>query len=261
MTAGFKVLLKNVKYRPSAFSTKYILNDITFNIDPGEIVAIVGSNAAGKSSLLKAIAGELKNIEGDVTIAGQPIKIPVNRVIDQVGIVHQFDDADLVDDLSVAQNICIRKLLGGGYDDKNIFPLNSKWKRKIAAQLGELGVIDPPYIEEPIKNLAGGIKQMLNVAIAIHFEHQKNPCRLLLLDEHTSRLDPINAKKVMEFTIEQTIKNSITTLMVTHKHIDAINYVERVLVMREGKIIKDINKKQNKITLEQLTKYVEGVEN
>jgi putative ABC transport system ATP-binding protein len=94
-------------------------------------------------------------------------------------------------------------------------------------------------LDELVGNLSGGQRQMLNLVIATHLEHEQNPCRLILLDEHTSGLDHANASKVMEFTKTQIEITGTTAIMVTHNYSDAKKYSDRVVVMRDGKITKE----------------------
>lgn len=257
--SGFGVKLTNVSFSPSRYSFKPVLNNISLEIKPGEFVGVIGSNAAGKSALLKAIAGELSDqsgLSGEVKIGGEPIDKPVNQIIDGVGIVHQFDDSDLIEHLSIAQNIVIRKLLGGGHKPL-LFAITKKWRRKIAQELGSNAPFLNEYLDILVQNLAGGKRQMLSVVIAIHLEHRDNPCRLLLLDEHISRLDHINAENVMKYTASEIRRIRTTTLMVTHRYIDAKNYTDRILVILDGTIYKDI-KNPKEVTIEQLNQWVEG---
>jgi len=253
--SGFRVKLTNVSFSPSRYSYKQVLKNISLEIEPGEFVAVIGSNAAGKSALLKAIAGELRNLSGEVRIAEQIIDRPVNQVIDGVGIVHQFDDSDLIEHLSVAQNIAIRQILGGGHKSK-IFSITQSWRREVAQDLGSKAEMGAEDLDALVRNLAGGKRQMLSVAIAIHLEHHRNPCRLLLLDEHTSRLDHRNAEKVMEYTAEEIRRIQTTALMITHRYIDAKKYANRILVILDGAIYKDI-KNPKDVSIEEINKYVE----
>lgn len=251
---GYRVELRNVTFAPDRHDGKPVLDNLSLNISPGEFVAIVGENGAGKSSLLAAIAGELSGIEGHVSIASQTIDKPVNQVVDGVGIVHQFDEYDLIPHLSVAENIAIRQLLGGGHPNR-ILAANSEWRRKTAAVLGSMADLGSENLDVLIRNLAGGKKQMLSVAIAMHLEHQQNPCRLILLDEHTSRLDHRNAKNVMRFTAEAIKDSSCTAVMVTHRYADAISYAHRIVVVKDGKILEYSNGKN--ISVEKLAAFIE----
>ena len=254
--SGFCVKLTKVCFSPSERTFKPVLDDISLEIEPGEFVAVIGSNAAGKSALLKAIAGELPRLSGEVRVGGRIIKQPINQVIDGVGIVHQFDDSDLIEHLSIAQNIAIRQLLGGGHKLR-LFAITERWRRAIAQELGSIAPFLNEDLDMLVRNLAGGKRQMLSVVIAIYLEHKRNPCRLLLLDEHTSRLDHSNAEKVMEYTVQNIKHIRTTALMVTHRYIDAINHANRILVVRDGKIYKNIVNPRG-VTIGQLRDLVEG---
>jgi len=256
--AGYRVELRNVTFRASRFAPRFVLREVSLTVEPGQFVAVVGLNGAGKSSLLRAIAGELEHVEGVVTVGGQRISRPINRIIDGVGVVHQHDDVDLIGHVSVAQNIAIRQLLGGGHPARLI--ANSEaWRRGVASVLGseaQLGAFD---LDEQVRTLAGGKRQMLSVAIAIHLEHRQNPCRLLLLDEHTSRLDHRNANRVMEYTVCQIQRTGATALMVTHRYSDALCHATRVVVLRDGNIAAD-QPVANFASVADLARLVEGDE-
>lgn len=239
---SFRVIFNEVLYRPSRFKKK-VLNNVSFTIEPSEIVAILGPNAAGKSSILKAIAGEIPISSGEIVVGSTHINKPINRLIDGVGIVHQFDDADLIEDLSIAQNIAIRQIIAHSHKPK-LFSVPSYWYTDLNSMIGRFS-IQLPDSSEIIKYLAGGEKQLLNVCIAIHLEHIKNPCGLLLLDEHTSRLSPKNAKKVMDFTMTEVKKYKITTIMVTHQYTDALTYADRILIIKNGKLTAELNKNES----------------
>lgn len=253
---GFTVKLNNVSFQPSRFRERRVLKDVSRSITSGEFVAIVGSNGAGKSTLISAIAGELPLHEGEVHIAQTLINKPVNRLIDGVGIVHQFDDLDLILHLTVAQNIAIRQWLGS---KSRPAVGRDSWRRYIRNQLGSKAPSFRADLDDIVGNLAGGDRQMLSVVIAVHLEHQENPCRLLLLDEHTSRLDHNNAKIVMKYTVGEIRRCSLTAIMVTHRYTDALQYADRILVMRDGAIKTDFGKEQvSNLNVEELMKHVDG---
>ncbi|MAT59741.1 MAG: hypothetical protein CMF23_17345 [Ignavibacteriae bacterium] len=255
-SGGYRVELINVYYKATKFAKDYILKDISLDIEPGEFVSIIGSNAAGKSSILKAISGEINTSSGSVKIGGRIITEPVNRLLDGVGIVHQYENVDLIDHLSIAQNIAIRQLLGGGHKEK-VLSLSKKYMRELSSEIGRMDVLKPPDIENDVKILSGGRKQMLNVAIAIHFEHKKSPCGLLLLDEHTSRLDPQNAESVMNFTVSEVKKNNITTVMVTHRYTDAVNHSDRIIIIKDGIIARILKAGDSDFNVEKITEIIE----
>lgn len=230
---AYDVLFEKVSYRPSTLMAEPVLNGINIKILAGQFVAVVGANGAGKSSFLASVAGEVGQIEGNVRIGGTRITRPVNRVIDGVGVVHQDDKTDLIPHLSIAQNINIRQLLGTG-KGTSVFTLEGAWHRKIAATLATYApTLDP---EKIVGFLSGGERQILSILIAMRLEHEHNPCRLILLDEHTAKLDHTNADWVMSFTVNQIIQTKCTAIMVTHRYADAIKHADRILVFGKGQI-------------------------
>jgi putative ABC transport system ATP-binding protein len=234
---GFEVEIDGLSFRPFRDPGKDVLQNVSLSVRPGEFVAIVGPNGAGKSSILRAIAGEIQPTSGVARVAGQIINRPINQIIDGVGVVHQVEDTDLIDHLTIAHNISIRQLLGGGHT-KRFWAMSSAWKREIAMILGSHSVARFD-LNRMVGTLSGGEKQVLGIAIATYLEHRRNPCRLLLLDEHTSRLDPRNADIVMKYTREQVHATQATTLMVTHRYKDALEGTNRILIVRNGKITHD----------------------
>lgn len=254
--SGFSVVIRDLSYYPSVLSRKPVLDGVNLHINGGEFVAIVGLNGAGKSSLLRAISGEIAPTKGEVTVGGQRVSQPINRIIDRVGVVHQFDSPDLIDHLTVGQNIAIRQLLGGGHPNY-VFATGGRWSREIATRLASEAKLQDYDLNELVLNLNGGRRQVLSVAIAIHFEHCENPCQLLLLDEHTSRLDHQNATSVMQYTADQAKAANATVVMVTHRYSDAMRFATRLLIMRDGRICVDMQSKDVD-SVEDLVTKIEG---
>lgn len=232
---GYRVLLDQISFAPSPRSDRAVLDSVSLSIEPGVVVAVVGLNGAGKSSVLRAIAGELPHdlLKGNATVGGQPVDKPVGRIIDGVGVVHQREEVDVIDHLTVAQNIGIRQLLSGN-SPIGFFTNTQRWRKMVAGILAEEANLPDFPLDTLVGNLCGGEKQMLSVALAIHLEHHNRPCRLLLLDEHTARLDHMRAERVMDYTIEQAKEAEATVIMVTHRYEEALRFAERIFVLRDG---------------------------
>jgi putative ABC transport system ATP-binding protein len=236
---GFLVRLSGVTFTPWRYGGRKVLDDVSLQIQPGQFVAVVGPNASGKSTLLRSMAGELcgeGRLEGTVEVANEKIDRPINELVDGVGIVHQFDDSDLIPELSVAENLAIRQILGGGHPG-GILAMAAKWRRETAAQLGAHAELIGISLGRIVQGLSGGERQMLSVWIAANFEHHQNPCRLLLLDEHTARLDSSNARKVMDYTDRVVREANATAVMVTHRLSEAVKRVDRLIMIGSGKIL------------------------
>lgn len=256
---GLSVSIRNLDYQPNGASSS-ILKIGELVIGKGEFVAVVGLNGAGKSTLLRIVSGDLapkdrKVLKGEIKVGGQDVVGPINTIIDRVGVVHQNDQADLIRSLSIAQNVAIRQLLGGGHSPV-FFATPPSWRRDIATRLGTTIPKFRHDISAEVATMSGGERQMLNVAIAVHLEHEKNPCGLLLLDEHTSSLDHVKANQVMQYTDQQIKETKTTAIMVTHRYDHAIRFADRILVVRNGEITDDIRKE---ISREELSRLVEGI--
>ena len=252
---GFEVVCREVVFSPPGQPELKILNGADLHVKQGEFLAIVGANGTGKSTLLSAIAGEIELTSGSIAVSGQNIVEPIHCHIDGVGIVHQHDDDDLLHAFSIAMNVAFRQANNGCHPNK-FWACGKKYRSSLAKKLAERATTLNTDVNKLVGHLSGGGRQMLNLVIAIHLEHEQNPCRLILLDEHTSKLDHENSSKVMEFTNTQIKQAETTAIMVTHRYTDAIKYCDRIVVMGRGKV-KNEFKDPRSVTIEQLEHAVE----
>jgi putative ABC transport system ATP-binding protein len=200
-------------------STTATLKGINLTVNKGEFVIIIGGNGSGKSTLLKIISGEYAIDSGKMERSAL------------VATVTQDTNKGTIGELTVLENIVI-SLAHAKAAKFNFY----KRKRAIVLLLLQtLGLDLEHYIDAPLKSLSGGQRQMIAMLMAICTQPQ-----LLLLDEHTSALDPKTQKILMEYTATYIQKNSVTTMMITHKLEDAINYGNRLIMLNEGRIILDV---------------------
>ena len=253
-SSGFQVTLEKASFVIPGLTPRTLIDNISLKVLAGSFVAIVGENGAGKSTLLSLISGEKIATQGSVCVAGELVNKPINRIIDGVGVVHQADERDLIGHLSIAQNIYIRERLGSGAS-KRLVGVTQAWRRSTSAKLGALTKVKFP-LDLLVSQLSGGERQILSILIATQFEHERNPCRLLLLDEHTSKLDHKKADEVMLFTKSQIEATGCTAIMVTHRYADAITYADRIVALGESKIIFDQPARKN-MTVDELKAVVE----
>ena len=119
----------------------------------------------------------------------------------------------------------------------------------------EIGMED--YINKPLSSLSGGQRQMIATIMAVN----SNP-KILLLDEHTSALDPKIQQTLMRYTEKSISESNLTTLMITHKLEDAIRYGNRLIMMRGGEIALDVSRSgKSDLTVEELLKMFQSQEN
>ena len=227
--------LKNVR-------CKFIFNDgLNLKINRGEFVVIIGDNGAGKSSLINLISGNLFCLSGQILIDGMDFSNKKNFERSKY-ISHVFQDfrAGTNGLMSVRENLSL------ALNKNNI----SLFKRAIKKENDDLfkNMIDLD-LNKKVDELSGGQRQKLSLIMAII-----NKPKILLLDEHTAALDPVAAKEIMEFTSKIIKENDLTALMVTHNLKMSVEYGDRLIFMRDGKIKFDIKGDRN---LEDIVKMFE----
>lgn len=203
---------------------KPILDGLNCTIHKGEFVVILGANGSGKSSFLKLISGEYPSSKGTIT----------NKST-QLAHLSQDTADTLFHDLTVLENCCLssQKIKSTPFkistaEDQSYYQTYLKQCHK------EL----PSKMNTITGKLSGGERQSLALGLILN----QNP-DLLLLDEHTSALDPKTAAVVMELTHQVVTDRRLTTIMVTHNLKQAIDYGSRLIALKDGKIIIDCLKK------------------
>lgn len=230
---------------------KRILHTINLCINPGEFIAIVGSNGAGKSTLLQAISGSLPIENGHITINNQEIstwsQTQRARLIAQV---QQDPRIATIESMTIEENLCLAYKRG---QQRSIFPYHSQerityFKEKLS--LLHMGL--ECRLEELTSNLSGGQRQALSLIMALVAQSE-----LLLLDEITAALDPKIAQLVMELTAKIVAQEKKTTIMITHNMEHAIQYSDRIVVLKDGKIVKEYTgEEKHKLTITALTQIM-----
>lgn len=237
---GYDVSVEKLSFNPPKGNRRGILRDISFRVRNGEFVSFIGRNGHGKTSVFRAISGELKHTEGLVTVGNCIIDRPIHFLCDGVGIVHQYVQDDLIPEVSILKNIQIRQ---SNCNDESIRKETSDiyWKPKLNARLAEFLSSEDftPTNDSLVDHLSGGQRQLLNVLISLEFEHASTiGCKLLLLDEHLTSLDKVIQKKVMELIEKLANKNKErpTIMMITHDFEYALKYSDSIIVIFEGAV-------------------------
>ena len=215
---------------------KIILNDVSIDIYEHDFITILGGNGAGKSTLFNSIAGTLPLTSGSIRIMGEDVThfSPEKRA-KYLSRVFQDPKMGTAPRMTVAENLLIAKFRG---EKRGLFPRRlSAYKEEFQATIEKVGNGLEKHLDTPIEFLSGGQRQALSLLMAT----LKRP-ELLLLDEHTAALDPKTSVSLMELTDDFVSKDHLTALMITHHMEDALKYGNRLIVMKEGRIIQDLNK-------------------
>ena len=200
-----------------------VLENVSFSVEQGQFVAIVGANSAGKTSILKTISGLVSPFEGSIEFMSQPIQALAPYAIAARGIAHVPEGRRIFDKLTVRENM----LVGAHTRDK---------ADEVDKTLQEMFGLFPILKERQDKKgetLSGGERQQLAIARGLLAKP-----KLLMLDEPSLGLSPILSRKVIH-TCEAIRSTGTTVLMVEQKVTEVLKLVDRGYVLQRGSIIMD----------------------
>lgn len=213
------------------FGKKQILENVSFQIQEGDILGFIGPNGAGKTTTIKLILGLQSITGGKVSINGYDIEGQFTKAIEKVGAI--VENPDLYMYLSGYENLKLIANLYQGIDAKRIDEVVGLVKLE-------------NRIKDKVSKYSLGMRQRLGIAQAIL--HRPN---LLILDEPTNGLDPEGIKEMRELLVELAQKEKMAILISSHNLAELDNLCNKVCIIKNGKIIEtsdisDIKKEANK---------------
>jgi ABC-type sugar transport system ATPase subunit len=237
------IAIENVTKR---FPGVVALNDVTFDVRPGELHAIVGENGAGKSTLMKILAGVIPDFEGRLLLRGEPVRFRDTRDAEAagIGIIHQ--ELNLVEGLSAAANVFLgreKRTALGLLDDRAM-------EQAAGELLRELECTVSP--RQPVRELRVGDQQLVEIAKALSLETD-----ILIMDEPTSALTETEVARLNR-VIARLRQRGVTILYITHKMDEVFRLADRVTVLRDGRWIRTLNRTET--TPRQVTHLMVGRE-
>jgi putative ABC transport system ATP-binding protein len=206
-----------------------VLSEINYSINQGDFIIVLGSNGSGKSSLLKLLHRIHEPDSGQILFENSPLKkIPAKKFSHKIKMLTQNTHESLFVSLTVMENYLIVKQ---SYKS-SLFAMNVRDERKFfSAYIEKFNEKLAAKLDQIVEQLSGGEKQALALALTV-----LNPPEILLLDEHTSALDPLSANKLMQITRDTIIAAKITCLLTTHDLSIAQEYGNRILALKHGEI-------------------------
>ncbi|PWJ81002.1 putative ABC transport system ATP-binding protein [Pseudaminobacter salicylatoxidans] len=216
-------------YRGQA-DEKIALDRLNLKLATGEFGVVIGSNGAGKSSMLNAISGSLSLDSGQILVNGQDVSnMPVHKRAVRLARVFQDPMKGTAASMTVAENMLLAELRSSKRTlRRGLTPARIADYRERLAILG-LGL--ESRMDTRVELLSGGQRQSLSLIMAVGGSPD-----LLLLDEHTAALDPRTADIVMAATVRAVEALKLTTLMVTHNMQHAVDFGHRVIMLDAGKV-------------------------
>lgn len=224
--------LLEVERLSKSFGSVKANDEISLQVAPGEIVALLGENGAGKSTLVKAVFGLVNPDSGIIRINGKVMEAgdTAKAIASGIGMVHQH--FQLVPVMSVTENLIL------GDEPRKFGVIQMKLARKEAQFLSEhYGLaIDP---DAKIEDLPVGMAQRVEILKALRRE-----VKLLILDEPTAVLTPQETDELLE-VLKSLARNGVGILFITHKLREVMAVADRVVVLRNGKLVGTISPKES----------------
>jgi fructose transport system ATP-binding protein len=207
------------------------LNDCDFDLMPGEILAVIGDNGAGKSSLIKALSGAVSVDDGEIRLEGAPVRFSSPLEARGAGIETVYQTLALSPALSIVENMFIgRELRVPGPMGRWLRMLDRPAMRAFArARLNELGLATIQNIDQPVETLSGGQRQGVAVARAAAFGS-----KVVILDEPTAALGVKESRKVLDL-IQDVRARGIPIILISHNMPHVFEVADRIHIHRLGR--------------------------
>lgn len=232
-----------VKHLSKYYAAVRALDDVSFELQEGEIHALAGENGAGKSTLIKALTGAIEPTSGEIVLRGESLSKldPMDAI--KRGISAIYQEFNLIPYLSVAENVFYGKeLMKGGMVDRRAM------NKAVQKSLDEMGIqLNPNAL---VCDLGVAYQQIIEIVKAVSAKS-----RILIMDEPTAPLTN-NETKVLFDIIHKLKQDKVTIIYISHRMEEIFDICDRVTVMRDGKYV--ITKNTKDITQKELIAHMVG---
>ncbi|MBL8156569.1 MAG: sugar ABC transporter ATP-binding protein [Anaerolineae bacterium] len=227
------------------------VNHVSLDVFPGEVIGLVGDNAAGKSTLIKCVSGVYQAEEGEISFQGQ--RVHFSRPIDarRAGIETIYQDLALANNLNVPANIFLgrevkkRSLVGF------VRTLDETFMQAESQKILDSLDIRFPSLSQQIEKLSGGQRQAVAIARAMYWN-----ARLMIMDEPTNNLGVVEQRKVLEL-IRRMREQKVPVILISHTLPDVFAVTDRIVVMHRGRKVAE--KRTAETNTQEIVEYMVGV--
>ncbi|MDX8524517.1 ATP-binding cassette domain-containing protein [Mesorhizobium sp. MSK_1335] len=216
------------------------LDNADFDLMPGEILAVIGDNGAGKSTMVKALCGAVIPDSGTIELNGQPVHFRSPIEARMAGIETVYQNLALSPALSIADNMFLgRELRKPGFAGQWLRRLDRSAMARIAREkLSELGLMTIQNINQSVETLSGGQRQGVAVARAAAFGS-----RVVIMDEPTAALGVKESRRVLELMLDVK-KRGLPIVLISHNMPHVFEVADRIHIHRLGRRLAVIDPKQ-----------------
>jgi simple sugar transport system ATP-binding protein len=239
--------LLDIRHVSKSFGAIRALTDVSFTVEPGEVVGLMGDNGAGKSTMVKLIAGNFPPTDGEIAVDGEVCHFhkPVEARAKGIEVVYQ--DLALADNLTAAQNVFLGREIKKGF-----FPFLVLDKQAMIDRSAELfkELKSETRPRDLVKKMSGGQRQ----AVAIARTRLSN-AKLVLMDEPTAAISVRQVAEVLEL-IRRLRAQGVAVMLISHRMPDVFAVSDRIIVLRRGSKVAD--KETGQTSPEEITGLITG---
>jgi ABC-type sugar transport system ATPase subunit len=201
---------------------------VSWDVNPGEVVALLGDNGAGKSTLIKCVSGVHHADGGEIVFNGKPVHFATPNDARKAGIETIYQDLALANNLDIVQNMFLGR-------EESKYKILSEIKMELATKqtLKDLSVTTVQSVRQLVGSLSGGQRQAVAVARAV-----MRDSKLVIMDEPTAALGVSQTKLVLEL-IRTLAARGISVLVISHNLLDVFSVADRIAVMYLGSIVSE----------------------
>jgi ABC-type sugar transport system ATPase subunit len=242
--------LLSIRKMTKRFGGLVAVNEVSWDVYPGEVVGLLGDNGAGKSTLIKCISGVYQADEGEIYFEGRQSHFV--RPIDarRQGIETIYQDLALANNLDVGANIFLGREVKKHYLGGLIRMLDEPHMLRDSRVALEGLEIHFPNLQQPIENLSGGQRQAVAIARAVYWD-----AKLMIMDEPTNNLGVPEQHKVLEL-IRKLRDQGVPVILITHTLSDVFAVSDRLIVMHRGRKVTE--KRTTETNAQELVQYMVG---
>ena len=226
------------------FGKVVAIDHADFDLKPGEILGVIGDNGAGKSTMIKILAGALRPDAGEVLMDGRPVHFRSPLDARAAGIETVYQNLALSPALTVAENMFLgRERRRPGLVGAFFRPLDRAGMRREARErLTTLGLLTVQSVDQPVETLSGGQRQGIAVARATAFG-----TRVVIMDEPTAALGVKESRKVLELMLDVK-RRGLPIVLISHNMPHVFEVADRVHIHRLGRRIAIIDPKAHSMS-------------
>ena len=232
-----------------AFGAVQALNGVSFDVHPGEVVALAGDNGAGKSTIIKAISGVFRHDSGEILLGGEPIAFATPHEARESGIETIYQDLALADNLTIGENIFL-----GREPKRKLFGFLPILDRAMMAEAAKEAMARLDFhvtrLSAPVAAFSGGQRQAIAIGRALHWN-----ARLVIMDEPTAALGVPEQRRVLAL-IKSLRGQGKGVIFISHNLRDIFEVADEIVVFRHGE--KSGARKPAETTHDEIVKLMVG---